>query len=516
MEEQQQLTKKQVWDVLQFADGLNNSYRNSIGLYTPDLLSKNLERLTSNPIGADYDSIVKALKDTPNSSELLSSFSQYMNYFDRIFSQTIDYFANMLSFDLRWDCINAFGTDYSSKEYKEDENRVFKFLDNFDYKTYFKDVVKNILINDVDYRWFRDNGIGLSNKKVPKYALQIMPKNYCMITGYCEYGFLYDFNMSLFLNPSIDINLFAPVFKKYYLNVFQSENQYNYIPSNQFVNRDGTWAYWTQTSPNDGAWVFKYNTNDFAITPPLANLMKDTVLDSVVQKLQNDKNFASAYGLLIGEIKMLKDTNEPNATAFEPSVLGQLLSLVREGIGSNIKIGAMPAENVDFYQFEDKDTEMYTTQTKNSASLGASASRVIYSTDKVSEAELFAQISNDYGKMKKLYTQFENFLNYFVNKKLKKYHFRFHFDGSNYWFEQKNRQDKVIALADRGIILSESAFAQAFGYEPQSFSRMLDEGKNSNFMSKLGQLMSIHTANVTENQGRPEQDEVKTESRDYD
>ena len=45
---------------------------------------------------------------------------------------------------------------------------------------------------------------------------------------------------------------------------------------------------------------------------------------------------------------------------------------------------------------------------------------------------------------------------------------------------------------------------------------MLDEGKNSNFMSKLGQLMSIHTANATENQGRPEQDEVKTESRDYD
>ena len=124
MEEQQQLTKKQVWDVLQFADGLNNSYKNSIGLYTPDLLSKNLERLTSNPIGADYDSIVKALKDTPNSSELLSSFSQYMNYFDRIFSQTVDYFANILSFDLRWDCINAFGTDYSSKEYKEDEKEI--------------------------------------------------------------------------------------------------------------------------------------------------------------------------------------------------------------------------------------------------------------------------------------------------------------------------------------------------------------------------------------------------------
>lgn len=506
------LSKEQVWDVLQFARGMNNVIS---GLYTPDLSNQNLKNLNNNPIGATYDSIKKALSNAPYAQDELASFSQYMNYFDRIYSKTIDYYANILSFDLRWDCVNAFGAEYSSDSYKEDEKRVCKFLDNFDYKSYFKDVVKNILISDVDYRWFRDNGVGYNSRKNPRYALQIMPQQYCQLTGYWENGFLYDFNMSFFLNPSVDIDLFAPVFRKYYVSTFNDKNERNYIPSNQFVNRDGTWAYWTQTSPNDGAWVFKFDTSNFATVPPLATLMKDTVLDDIVQKLQYDKDFISTYGILVGDIKMLKETNEPNSTAFEPKVLGALLSLVRQGIGDKVKVGAMPAENSHFYQFEDKNTSMYSNQVSNSSSLGASASRVIYSSDKVSEAELMAQISNDYSKMAKLYTQFENFLNFYINKKTKKYKFRFHFDGSNYWFEKQSRQDKILALADRGIILSESAFAQAFGYEPQSFGRMLDEGKNGGFMNKIGQLISIHTT-VADEGGRPKEDTVKTDSRDYD
>lgn len=178
----------------------------------------------------------------------------------------------------------------------------------------------------------------------------------------------------------------------------------------------------------------------------------------------------------------------------------------------------MPTENNKFYQFEDYNENMYANHNLATSALGASATRVIYTTDKCSEAELIAQITTDAGEVKKLYYQFTNFLNFFVNKKTKKYKFYFHFDGLEYWFDKEHRRDKMLELADRGIILSEGAWAQAYGYPPHIFEQALDEGKNGTLTDKLGMLLSIHTASSTVNSqgGRPRKRRVATSSRDYD
>ena len=76
----------------------------------------------------------------------------------------------------------------------------------------------------------------------------------------------------------------------------------------------------------------------------------------------------------------------------------------------------------------------------------------------------------------------------------------------------------MIELADRGIILNEGAWAQAYGIPPHIFEQSLEEGKNGDFTEKLGQLISIHTATNTTNSegGRPRKRRVKESSRDYD
>ena len=67
--------------------------------------------------------------------------------------------------------------------------------------------------------------------------------------------------------------------------------------------------------------------------------MRNTVLDAEVQKLQYDKDFASAYGILVGQMMMKKDSREPNDFAIDPKLLGQLLNLVQSGLTKNIKVG---------------------------------------------------------------------------------------------------------------------------------------------------------------------------------
>lgn len=518
-EKKQLLSRDEVWSVLQFADSLYNgkSWLYGGGVYTPDILNSNLENLNNEPSRdiPTYEKVIKSLSNAVQNEDVLRSFSQYMSYFDTIYEKVANYKANMLSFDLNPVCENASGSDYASKAYKEDRQRVNKFLFNFDYQHLFRDIVKNVIRNGVYYCWYRESA---KKNGTQKYSIQMMPQKYCKITGYWEGGVLYDIDLSFLLSGTVDLGLYSDIFGKYYEELFDPNSARKYVPSNQLNKRSGSWAYWVQTSPDEGAWCFKADTSTFASVPPLASLMRNTILDAEVQKLQYDKDFAGAYAILVGQMLMKKDSKQPNDFAIDPKTLGKLLSMVQAGLSKNIKVGAMPTEGHKFFQFEEHNKDMYTNQNLNTSALGASATRVIYTTDKCSEAEMIAQITTDAGEVKKLYYQFTNFLNFFVNKKTKKYKFHFHFDGLEYWFDKEQRRDKMLELADRGIILGEGAWAQAYGIPPHIFEQSLDEGKNGGLSDKLGALISIHTASNTTNDqgGRPLKRRVKTSSRDYD
>lgn len=510
------LDREQVWDVLQFADSFYRGLK-GMGLYTPEILHQNLLNLENIAEAPTYDKITKALSDATNNIDDLRGFCNYMEYFDSLYNKVLEYKAGMLSFDLAMVCSNASTEkDYKSKDYKDDKERINKFLFNFDYKAAFNSVVKNLLRSGVHYSWFRETT--KSDGGNQKYALQTLPQMYCETTGYSNLGMLFDVNLTFLLSGTVDIDLYDPIFGKYYKELFNESSGNNYIPSNALNKRTGSWAYWVQTSPYDGAWCFTYDASSFKNVPPLANLMRNTVLDAEVQKLQYDKDFATAYGILVGEIRMKKDSKQPNDFAIDPKLLGTLLNVAQQGLKKNIKIGALPTENNKFFQYEDQNPDMYDTQNQTTSSTGVSASRIIYSTDRVSEAELIAQITADAAPLKKLYSQFAQFLTFFANRKTKKYKFTFWFDGIDYWFDKEDRRETIMDASDRGLVLNESAFAQAFGYPPHIFSRMLSEAKFGDMQDKLSQLISIHTASSTvdDKGGRPRKKRVKTSSRDYD
>lgn len=59
------------------------------------------------------------------------------------------------------------------------------------------------------------------------------------------------------------------------------------------------------------------------------------------------------------------------------------------------------------------------------------------------------------------------------------------------------------------------AIGAAYGYKPQDFERMMEEASHGTFTDNLVQLLSIHTASQNQG-GRPQQQEVKTNAREYD
>jgi hypothetical protein len=507
-EEIKMLSNEQLDSVIQFSQGLYNGFNGGYGFFaTPYSQYRNLISINNNPAKPTYDKLAKALESAPYDYQALSSYSEFMEIWDAIYAKTLRYFEGLLAFDLSYQCTNVKNaSEYKTKEYQDDVKRVNKFLDKFDYKSEFRKVVKEIMRKETSYVWFRDSQeintpLELEDdenkiKKTERFGLQIMPDKYCILTGYFNSGqLLYDFNMNYFLNATVDINLFAPIFKKKFKEVFNSDET-TYNPSAQLDYRTGEFATWVQTSPLDGAWAFKFDLSNFRQIPPLANLMKGCLDKEEAQALQKDKNMISAYLVLAGEIATMsteKSGNKADQFKINPLTMGKFMSLVNQGLKNNLKPIALPLEDIKGWQFNDSNVNMVENQEKITAADGASATTLIYTSDKMSQFELENAIYSDYCFMKPLYDQFNQFLNFYVNKKTKKYKFEFFFDGLDRQWDREKRQNVLRNYADKGIVLDSTMWASALGMKPQAFQRSLECAHNSNFIDNLTMLLNANT-----------------------
>ena len=494
----EKISRSDVQDVIDFSSGLMAMD----GFYSPFLSNQLLTNLNNNPRLPSAESVKKALNDYKNSGEDLQGFVEFASSFDMIFKRTLYSYANALSFDLQITCKNAYTeSDYQSDEYKKDRQTVDNFLTNFDYKKEFYNVLLNVLKRDTYFTWFRKTKTG--NRGKMKFALQIMPQDYCMLTGYFEKGLLWSLNILYYMQPGVDLNGFDPSITKTYLRALEIVD--SYVPSAPLNDRKGSYAMWVDVSPLDGAWAWKFDTSSFANNPFLSPYVANVLRNDEIGELQYNKDLIAASGILAGEIKLFdsaKSGQKANQFSIDPKTLGTFMSLVKKGLQSTIKAVAVPLENIKFFQFEDKNPNSYTNELTTTAGIGTGISRVIYSSDKMSNAELEAALNEVYQTMKPMYAQFNNFLDFYVNQMTSKYKFKFEFVGSNYQFERDARFDKMMKMADKGLVLNSSAWASAVGMNPVTFDRMLAESKYTGWIDKYSQmLLNANTSSYKDNEG---------------
>lgn len=492
------------------------------GWFTPQLANQNLINLNNNPTTPTRDKLNKALESAPYDATLLAEYSQFAEVFDRLYAKTIEYYANILKFDYSWQPLiyeGMSGYEYlNDADYWDDWNRVAKFMDKFNPKHEFPKVVREILRSGKYFTWFRDtqgniNETGVidlkdtTGKKCSNYVLQTMPQQWCMITGKWDKGWLYSFNMAYFTQAGTSLQSYAPIFRKYFEQNFNTVDGKPYNPVAPLNSRDSNFALWQDTSPDVGAWCFVADDTNANSPPPIVPLIRSTLTDIEMENLQRNANMLGAKGILYGDIGMLdkqKSGQTQDAFAMNPKTLTKFLSLVRKGIAESVNIAAMPTEGTKFAQFDaSKTDDIYGNQLKTTAGNAASASRLIYSSDKVGQAELEAQIQTDCNFMGKLYRQFEDFLDFYINKKTRKYKFHITFSGYNFKFIEEKNKKNLLELADKGFVLDPSMYAGIVGMSPQDFIRSLKAGQK--VTTKLfSMIMNPYTS--TNEGGRPSLD----------
>lgn len=486
--------------VLEFA----NSLYQGVGVYSPwsqrDIMLKN----NGNSQMPTLEDLTKELGNSNCDYTKLAEYSQFMATFDTIYAKTLRYYMGLLSFDLTYTCTNAKASDYTSKAYTDDVMRVRKFFDNFDYKREFQRIGSLMLERDVVYTWFRNNNkldapINLGEKSIERFALQILPQNHCCIDGYfngCTP--LFSFDLSYFDSPNVDIDLFPNYFKKKIKETLDNSKQRDWIPSTRLGARHDIYgSQWVQTSPIDGAYCFKFDSTTAEQKPPFVAMIKSCLSNDEYEALAKQKAMCEAYLIIAGEIgTMTNQSNKQDLTKFTPNTMGNFLSLVNSGLNKAIKPIALPLENIKTASLDSSDVNCVSNKFKVTAGQGASASELVFHNENLSQFAMQNAIENDYAFISTIYYQFSNFLNYYVNKKTKKFKFNFTLSGLNrQWYKEK-KKDMISTMADKGILLPTCYWSSCLDINPFDMERALEQAHNeSTLKDNLTLLLNVNTMN---------------------
>ena len=233
--------------------------------------------------------------------------------------------------------------------------------------------------------------------------------------------------------------------------------------------------------------------------PPYAKLMREAFTNDEITRLQKSKDVLSANALILGEMKTKKDDklgNDKNSFVIDPKQVGTLLKIARNMVNNvNIKQIALPLEETRLYQFNDMNPKMVDTRLSTVANQSLSSGSMVYTNEKMGQFELQNALTLDYHSIAdRLYPQFENFLEFFVNKKTKKYKFKFSVKGSTLPFLRQSELDNQLKLSNMGIQADTTKMSALMGYDSNELESMMMMAKHSGMQDNLVLLMNSNTS----------------------
>ena len=500
---------KKAFDIVESNDELKNEINNNLnfesyvngmrtGAFTPAAQNELMKSININTQVPDSAEIEKALNAPAANEDKLISYSQSYYFSSLMYKRNLEYLAKLPAFDLEFNCINAEEDDYNKPSYKKDYKIIADFLDKFDYRKQFKEITWNMLLNETYFGMFREFDT--------QSLFQTWPLSYAKISGKFEYGLLYDVDMAWFLQPQVDINEYPTWCKQKYLEMFKDGKVQTYIPSQKLNRRTGSFGVWAQTDPTDGFWCFKFNHEHNLQVPFFSAMLPEMAIIPTMRSLQVSQSMAAARKLLVSSIPYLNDKKSAsivNQLAIDANTLGKFIGLATAGLEAAIKVLPLPTEDIKGVEFENTDRETYKNFMAVTSSL-LSGGKVIFSVgERLNVEETKLSLNIDELLMQSIYPQFEQFLNFVINKKTKKFKFKFRFIGCNDELDRNRRQKEVFTYADKGIVLI-NKIASSLGLNKIELERELNETKASGLTDKLMMLLNTNTMS---DGGRPQNDD---------
>ncbi len=495
------VSEDQVWTTLEFAQALGGLYP---AVFNPMLVNQRLKDMSLiSTSEITQEKAEKALANPKNSERELLAISENLEVSSTTYRRIIDYLSNLPSWDWTYVAMNIESPEeFKSPAYKKDLKVVKDFFYKFDHKREFGYALKQMLREEVFFCSFRNDG--------DRWVLQQLPSDRCMITGKWDYGTLFSFDYSFFLQGGVPIDGFAPSFKTGFRNLFGENGKIiDYIPMRNIDTRDqNSYAYWGDMSPEDGAWAWKMQPEKNFKASYFSGMFPDLALQPTIRNLQKNNYLSDAVKLIMGEVGTLnKDAKGPSLRDnfnLSPELAAKFLQLVKSAINNSaVSVASAPLSNMKAFQFEGNN-ELYQSYLMNLLGLSGVNSNILFSSSqKQNVQESLLGVDVDQHIVENLYPMFENFLEYQVNKLTKKYKFKFTLEGTRFYIDKERRLDRQMTLTDKGIVNPQKIFA-ALGVNPFEFQTQMDEAKAMGWVDNLTPIISsFQQSPNAKDKGRP-------------
>lgn len=497
----EEISDQELYDVLTFANSLYNYKIAS----SPLLINERMKDINLNPLQSEEDALDRAMANPKNSEKELIGYSEFFELTSMLYKRLMNYMSNLLSFDIRdIVCYNAELGDYNKKEYKKDYKIVCDFIDKFDIKQEFTKVMRESMRQDATFWVFRRDAM--------KYTLQELPQDYCLITGKWDYGILFDFDMTWFLQTGVSLDMYPSVFKEMYKDTF-FDAQGNYNPANSY--RNGKYGMYVQTNPRNGFWCWKLQPELATRIPFFAPLFQDVALLPLKRKLQKNKDIIACTKIMVGLIPMLnnpKGGNVKDMVALDADTAGKFLGLLKNAIGDVIKTGAVPFSDVKTLDFDFNNSKnILDDYAKTTASMSGVNTRLIFDgSEKLNVMETQLSVDMDVMAVEYMYKYFELFLEYYINGLTKKYKFKIYLGGNNTFLDKDRRMDEFLKYSSVGVVMPDR-LAYALQIPPHHLMKSLEKTKATGFSDLLTPMLNIYTNSdknngVDDGKGAPKKD----------
>ena len=187
-----------------------------------------------------------------------------------------------------------------------------------------------------------------------------------------------------------------------------------------------------------------------------------------------------------------------------PDMLGKFLGVARQGLNKQIGLVALPLEKIEAVQFDTSNTNIENDATQNIAQQGVASADVMLSNNKLNSHQSKLASAVDVNLLYSLYPMFENFVEFFINKKTKKYKFRIKFHDVDLPDYKNERITRFKDFAQMGLVDIQQA-ARAVDMNAFELARSLSLTKTFNLKDKVMTLMDNISGGGggTGNVGRP-------------
>lgn len=407
-----------------------------------------------------YDDVAQMVMSPHRFEGQLRKLSYAFYHTVSIYRQLIDFRSALLDYSwepilIRKDGLPITPEEFASDAFKRDYARVERFFARFDVKREFRKVLFNCLLYDTCYMSLREYGDHL--------YLQELPASYCMIDANSYLGYLFSFDLSYFTLPGSDITGYSPAVQAQYAEVVKVMGTAGAPYQPHLPDRSGSWVYWHPMTPDDG-WVFKFNTAYAGSIPPTLDAFLDYTKIDKYKDLEDKKKALESYKLIMGTVPRLQNSRA-GARADSFAISGTQLKELNQALASGLKVDfrAVPFEDLEAFEFNPGSSEdnLLQTELATIAKNSGLADAVQVGGSSVSALNLYKSVTAAQ-VAQAMYPQFSAFVEYHLNKVLKKYRVQVRFSGT--LFDREDRMKQAQTQMERGLITP--SVLSVFGYTP--------------------------------------------------